>query len=385
MATVMASALRGEPEAQTSVEIVDQTKGFEALRLQWNGLLRASASNNPFLTWEWLYSWWTRLGEGSRLRLLVVRVGTQVVAIAPLRAVRIGSPWFSSLEFLGTGLAGSDYLDLIVRSGFEGTAIEAFAESITSQGLALRLSHLPAGSLASRLAARLEEHGWARRESPVGWCPLIRLAGHSWESYLASRGPAHRANVRRRIRSLLRTFTVQFERVATDSRRLEVLTALTRFHDRRFDGPRGSTAFQTPGLQAFHRDVTERALDAGWLRLYALLLDGQIAGVMYAFTDGQRFYFYQHGFDERYDKYSLGLVLMALTVRAAIEEGAAEFDLLCGVESYKWLWADDKRPLSHVDLFPARLGGWVYQRTIETTSRFRALARRMRVREGHVA
>ena len=76
---------------------------------------------------------------------------------------------------------------------------------------------------------------------------------------------------------------------------------------------------------------------------------------------------------------------MALTIRPAIEEGATEFDLLCGVESYKWLWADDKRPLSHVDLFPARLGGWVYQRTIETKSSLRALARRMRVREGHVA
>lgn len=384
MARVMAPNLSVEAE-QASVEIVEETAGFEALRPIWNGLLRQSSANNPFLTWEWLYAWWTRLGEGSQLRLLVVHVSNEVVAIAPLRAVRSRSPWFSSLEFLGTGLAGSDYLDLIVRSGFECTAIEAFAGSIASQGLSLRLSHLPAASLASRLATRLEGHGWTRRESPVGWCPLIRLAGHSWESYLASRGAAHRANVRRRIRSLLRTFTVQFERVATDSRRLEVLTALTRFHDWRFDGPRGSTAFHTPALQAFHRDVTERALDAGWLRMYALLLDNHIAAVMYAFTNGQRFYFYQHGFDSQYEKHSLGLVLMALTIRAAIEEGATEFDLLCGVEPYKWLWADDKRPLSHLDLFPARLGGWVYQHTLETTSKVRALARRMRLREGHVA
>ena len=30
---------------------------------------------------------------------------------------------------------------------------------------------------------------------------------------------------------------------------------------------------------------------------------------------------------------------MGLTIKAAIEEGAREFDMLCGVESYKWLWA----------------------------------------------
>jgi CelD/BcsL family acetyltransferase involved in cellulose biosynthesis len=239
MGTVMASAAHDTAEL-THVEIVEQTAGFEALRPRWNDLLRASSANNPFLTWEWLYAWWISLGEGSRLRLFVVYVGAEVVAIAPLRAVRSRSPWFSSLEFLGTGFAGSDYLDLIVRGGFEAPAIEALAQSIASQGLALRLSHLPARSLAARLAAQLEGGGWARRESSVGWCPLIPLAGHSWESYLATRGPAHRANIRRRIRSLLRTFTVQFERVTTEPRRLEALEALTRFHERRFDGPRGA-------------------------------------------------------------------------------------------------------------------------------------------------
>ena len=53
---------------------------------------------------------------------------------------------------------------------------------------------------------------------------------------------------------------------------------------------------------------------------------------------GGRFYFYQHGYDERYAAHSVGLVLMALTIRAAIDEGAHEFDMLWGTESYKSLW-----------------------------------------------
>jgi CelD/BcsL family acetyltransferase involved in cellulose biosynthesis len=377
--------LPGAVDARTSVEIIDQLPGFEALQPQWNELLRASQADGPFLTWEWLHAWWTNLRGQSRLKLFVVRVGEQLVAIAPLLVTRSRLPWCSSLGFLGTGNAGSDYLDLIVRTGFEVEAVQALATSIESQRRALRLKHVPSCSLASRLARLLERSGWTCRATPGGVCPSIRLAGHTWDSYLASRGPAHRANVRRRIRAVGRAFDVRFERVTSTALRLDALTKLATFHEGRWGGNTGSTAFETADLQAFHRDATGRAFDADWLRLYALYLDGQMAGVMYAFAYDHRFYFYQHGFDEQYRTYSLGVLLMALTIRAAIDEGAIEFDLLWGIESYKWLWADDSRPLSHLDLFPAHLGGRMHRRRVDVESALRTLARRMRLRDGRVA
>jgi CelD/BcsL family acetyltransferase involved in cellulose biosynthesis len=372
-------------DARTSVERIDHVGDFEGLQAPWTELLGASASAGPFLTWEWMYAWWTHLRERSRLNLLVVRHRGQLVAVAPLRLTRRRLTWFSSLEFLGTGSAGSDYLDLIVRRGFEGVAIEALAEAIQAQNLALRLSHLPAGSLASRLARRLVQGSWTSDETHADVCPVISLADHTWDSYLASRGAAHRANVRRRIKAVTQTFDLRFgPEVSADDRR-ESLAMLATFHHRRWIGDRGSTAFGTSDLQAFQRDATSRALDAGYLRLYALRLDGRIAGVMYAFTYRNRFYFYQHGFDERYRKYSLGLVLMALTIRAAIDEGAIEFDLLYGVESYKRLWTTGTRPLSRLDLFPDRFGGRLHRRRVEAEATVRAMAQRMRLRDSHVA
>ena len=381
---VAAARVRGASDAITSVEIIDQLSGFEALRLQWNELLRASAANGPFLTWEWMYAWWTNLRGRSRLQLLVVRAGDEIVAIAPLRITRERLPVFSTLEFLGTGCAGSDYLDLIVRSGFESEAIHALAESIESRGLALRLSHLRPGSQASRLGRRLESGGWTCRETQAGVCPVIPLAGHTWDSYMATRGTGHRANVRRQMSTVHRLFDVRFERVASTSHRLEALAALATFHDGRWGRHTGSTAFQTRDSQAFHRDATRRALDADWLRLYALYFDDQMAGAMYAFSYDHRFYFYQHGFDERYQKHSPGVLLVALTIRAAIDEGAREFDLLWGVESYKRLWADDARHLGRLDLFPAHLAGRMHQTSVDTESTVRAVARRFRVRDGRV-
>jgi CelD/BcsL family acetyltransferase involved in cellulose biosynthesis len=240
-------------------------------------------------------------------------------------------------------------------------------------------------ALALRLARRLESSGWTYRQADDGVCPVIHLAGHTWDSYLAGRGSNHRANVRRRLKGAGLKFNVRFEQVASEAQRCEVLKALSAFHDVRFQEDKGSTAFQSPELMAFHDRATAEALTANWLRMYALYLDDQLAGAMYAFSYGKRFYFYQHGFDQKFRDSSPGLLLMALTINAALAEGAEEFDLLWGVETYKWLWADDLHTLSRLDMFPARLIGRIEQLEWDVESMARTFARRLRTRSGHVA
>ena len=94
------------------------------LRPQWNALLARARANNPFLTWEWLHAWWTHLRGNATLQMIAVWSDDELIAIAPLMSTRTPG-WFSRLEFLGTGHAGSDYLDLIVRRGREAEALDS--------------------------------------------------------------------------------------------------------------------------------------------------------------------------------------------------------------------------------------------------------------------
>src|SRR5262249_12105190 len=145
------------------------------------------------------------------------------------------------------------------------------------------------------------------------------LDGHTWDSYLGDLSASHRANVRRRLRALERGCGLQFHQVRTEPGRADAMAALFRFHEARW-GNR-STAFTVSALRAFHDDVTRRALKAGWLRLYVMTLNRVAAGVMYGFVNHGTFFFYQHACDEQYRPQSAGLVLMGLTIRAAIDEG----------------------------------------------------------------
>ena len=68
-------------QAATVTSVRDR-EAFAALRNEWSDLLQSSASSSPFLTWEWLYAWWTHFGDSNGLRLLVVRAGAELIAIA---------------------------------------------------------------------------------------------------------------------------------------------------------------------------------------------------------------------------------------------------------------------------------------------------------------
>src|SRR6266850_1660457 len=330
------------------VERIDSSWGFTALRPEWNALLRASAAECPFLTWEWLHTWWTHLGGSSRLCIAAVRAGQELIAIAPFRITESRMTFLSRLDMLGTGEAGSDYLDVIVRRGWETEGVRAITRFARAENVTLRLGHLAPTAMAGDLADRLASEGWTSSAAPDGTCPWIPLAGHTWDSYLATLGSSHRANVRRRIKALGQKFSIRFERVTTEAERREALAALVAFHDRRFSVRGGSSTFMTPALRAFHDEATKRALDRGWLRLFVLRLNDAIAAVMYGFMYNRRFYFYQHGFDDQYQQHSIGLVVMALSIQAAIDEGADEFDMLWGLEAYKGLWAREARTLRRI-------------------------------------
>ena len=376
-ALVATHALVSAPR-DIEASVVDSLSAFTALRGEWNEMLDASTSASPFLTWEWLHTWWRHMRGSSRLRIMTVRADGELIAVAPFRAAR-GAAHLRCLDMLGTGSVGSDYLDVVVRPGSESEALAALEDLVEARNLTVRLTHLGPSAMAVPLAQGLAERGWTQTITAGGICPYIPLAGHTWDSYLATLGASHRANVRRRIRALEQRFDVRFEQVVTHDQRVEALDRLVAYHQRRFN--RQGTAFDTAVACAFHDELTARALDGGWLRMYVLRVDDAPAAVMYGFLYGQTFYFYQHGFDDQYQQHSIGLVLMAFSIRAAVDEGTDEFDLLWGTEAYKFLWARHTRELRNIHLFPANLAGRAHRHLLLARRRAGSIWSAIRVRQ----
>jgi CelD/BcsL family acetyltransferase involved in cellulose biosynthesis len=366
---------------RTTVETLDEAPAFAALQQEWDELLQSSGSDGLFLTWEWLFTWWKHLARERQLSILAVRRDGELAALAPCAVRRpslIHRRPLPVLEFLGSGLVGSDYLDVIVRRGREPEVQQALVSWLGEKRLMLQWTQVKRdASQASGVISALGGKGWGVVEAVTNICPFIPLAGKSWESYLATLGAEHRYNFHRKWKRLNRDYTVQFDRVSTPAQCRESIDLVIAQHNLRWRDRGGSDAFHAPGLVEFHREFSQIALDRDWLRLYVLRLDGQPAASLYGFLYRATFYFYQSGFDAAYEKHSVGLVTMGLAIKSAIEDGVQEYDLLHGNETYKSHWSCDSRELSRLEAYPPRVFGWMCRSSVDLERAARKLARRL--------
>ena len=366
------------PTALT-VQTLSEPSAFAALGPEWTELLEASDSDGFFLTWEWLFTWWKHLAGGRQLFILTVRSGEELVAIAPF-AIRPATldrvPPLSCIELLGSGTAGSDYLDVIVRRGREREVARALAEHLARDTRMLTLARVRSGrSSAQALAAHLGSLGWSVSETRSETCPVVRREGPDWSSYLQSLGAEHRYAFRRKVKRLTQRHRVSLDAARSEEERREAMRLLIALHQARWRERGKSEAFSSDALIAFHDEVSALALRRGWLRLFVLRLDGRPAAALYGFRYRDVFYFYQSGFDPAFGKESVGLVIMGLSIESAFEEGVAEFDLLHGEEAYKFHWANSARELSRIELYPPGTRGLLYRGTVGLTRTARRIAR----------
>jgi CelD/BcsL family acetyltransferase involved in cellulose biosynthesis len=363
-------------QSTAPVEIIHDVPSFAKLRSEWNRLLSSSRADCLFLTWEWLYTWWRHLSGDRQLHLITVRDGDHLIAIAPCAVsprFRFGHP-LETLEFLGAGFVGSDYLDFIVERGSEEIAQAAFRDYLGNAGYALRWTNVGPNSFAAGLAACLAKRQWGTVDAQINVCPYLPLSGLTWDTYLAGLGAEHRYNFRRKWQRVNRDFRVRWGAARAGAETREAIDIAIALHNRRWSERGQSDAFHLPDLVTFHREFAPLAADLGWLRLYTLRLDDHPAASLYGFLYRGKFYFYQSGFDTVYAKHSVGLLAMGLSIQEALAENATEFDLLHGNETYKSHWARAVRALTRLELYPSHALGRLSGSTVELIRSARRMA-----------
>jgi CelD/BcsL family acetyltransferase involved in cellulose biosynthesis len=361
------------------IERIDTGERFSELREEWNTLLQSSASDCVFLTHEWLFTWWKHLAQDRPLSILTARENGSLVGILPLaiRNAQYARMTPRVMEFLGSGVIGSDYLDAIVKRGREQEVMRLFADELNRQGMMLQLSQLKKASCASVLAQTLRHSRWTASDVQINVCPFIDLAGHTWESFLATLSSSQRYNFNRRLRNLAKNSEFRVENLQSPEDVPRALELVISLHRKRWAADGESEAFKTPEVVAFHREFTGLAAQKGWLRIRIMWLNGTPVAALYGVHYGTTFYFYQSGFDPAYSKQSVGLVMMGVAIKAALEDGALEYDLLHGNEEYKFHWTRDIRDLNRLELYPPHTTGRIYRHAIAFNRAARQMAKRV--------
>jgi CelD/BcsL family acetyltransferase involved in cellulose biosynthesis len=343
---LLSDALMVETEQTLHVERIDSLSGLEQLADAWNSLAPAV----PFLTYPWAVAWWHHYQQqsGELFALAVRDAAGRLIGLAPWHR-QISATRGRVVRFLGSGDVCADYLSLIARPADRLVVAVAVADWLAGPGAGewdvLKMSGVEqADETMARLHEELAARGHATHQS-VRWQGWRTELPDNWDTFLAALPKSRRTTVRNQIRKLVDTGRVRLRRAETAadvSRAFEILVDL---HQKRRGMLQQPGCFSSPSFTAFHRELAERFLEAGKLRLSWLELDDVPIAIEYSFTGGDTVYYYQGGFDPGVSQLGPGWLMSALSLRAAIAEGYRYFDFLRGDEPYKASWNATPRPL----------------------------------------
>lgn len=334
---------------------IEKSVGKNALlqiREDWTNLF-AQTNCAAFLSFEWISAWYEKLAENREIYLLKAFENEKLIGILPLclQTKKVFGMRFRRLGFLGEEIGGADYLDLIAKDEdkaeiwakfFEFLREEKDFDSFDLQNLAQSSETV---SILENLCERDKSFRFKSIDSFI--CPQINLIS-GWESVLNS--SKRRENFKRRLKKLEKMQGFEFRSATAKA---EIAAAFERFaflHEKRWEKDGGSEATGLPQLMKFHRAVVEKLAEKSLIRFDEIWVEGACRASVYGLDNGRIFYYYNAGYDLDWANYSVGMVLIGLSIKAAIARGNVLYDFLRGEENYKFDWSNTQENLVTIKL-----------------------------------
>ena len=309
---------------------------FDDAANEWRRLLSQSVASSPFQTLEWQRVWINEVGDGASPQILKFVDGPQTLGMASLR--RDGD----AMTFVGDEDL-CDYNDFLVMPGRERPFFDALLDHLEQAGCTeLRLFSLAAESPTLTLlpeAARSRGFDVDIVQQEV--CPGRDLPAE-WEEYVAGLSKKHRHELRRKLRRLDTAEGVRWYSL-TDPQ--EVEAAMDDFLRLLAMSRQDKAEFLTPRREKFFRSLASTLSREGLLSLFFMEIEGSRVASAMTFDYGGSRLLYNSGFNPEFGYYSVGLLLKALSVKSAIEDGKSYYDFLRGNERYKYHLGGIDRPI----------------------------------------
>jgi len=330
-----------------NIEVEEGSEALTRLRVEWQAMFCASGAP-PFLSWEWLSTWYKWFGQERHPFLLCARECGNLIALLPLCAEKRQSSRFSPrlkrMSFMGESYGASDYLDILALPEFKQKSADIFINylALPRSFDLLELEGIAADSCTLQsLTRRFANDGRFRyRIVPQYICPRMSLDSR-WEDLLER---SRRSDYFKRcMKRLNKIASFEFRVISEANEIPAAFGRLLELHVGRWIDRGGSSAFRTAEQKGFMFDAAAELARAGMTRFEEIWLEGECRASLFGFESGDCYYFFLSGFDQAWSKYSLGSTLLWLSISEASRRGLKMYDFLRGDENYKFDWSDNSR------------------------------------------
>lgn len=363
--------------AGLATSVIRTWAGLGPLAAEWDNLLRKSRADTIFLTREWLWSWARATGQMRDPFVIVVRdAHGALLGVAPFYVTTyrlLGLFPYRVLRIMADYPTGAEYQDWIAHRDHEPEVLTAIASVLSrhrSVWDAVWMPNIAAWSGAhQRLERACRRSELDCRSRPVSFSN-IELPKDTG-SYFETLSSNMRSTLRRQAKKIMAGEEVVVERCTSVEDLPEYLQALFDLHHRRWKLKGEEGVFRRkPAERLFYEHFAATALEAGWLRLYALRDRGAIKAVQIGYVYNNVFHLLQEGFDPGYMD-GAGNVLRLNVIESCIRDGIAHYDFLGGISEHKRRWqAAERMGCDVIITNPRTKSRFLFRRGIWPTGRY---------------
>ncbi len=347
---------------EVTLRVIESLDELRAAAPAWRELL-VRADGNVFLTPEWIISWFEALEGAAQPAVVIVEAQGRWRGMLPLaRAVQRWGPAGAALrvtDFAGAQITTSDHLGLVADAGdheLVWRTIRPWLESEARTTHVLRFSGMDDGATAAAVSDLGRARGWSLRGPIQDVAPALELPA-TYDAFEQTLSGQRRQHLRRYWRRLQRHAEPIRIGLNGSIRPIAVVLAdLTRLHTSLWQSRGLPGTLGDPAMGRFLERFCREAESRGWLRLHQLYVGDRMAAAAVVLHWGHTASYYQSGWDVTMAELQVADLLLAHSVRCAIEDGLLRYDFLRGAEAYKTRFAARPVPQVSYELATQPLG-----------------------------
>ena len=326
---------KNKTEKVLRVETIHSAEQFCALEKSWNQLLETATCQNPFVTWDWMYTWWEVFGkENNSLYILTIYKDNSLVAIAPFYLQK-RFKLFSRLGFIGEGEKKSDaitthYPDIIVSKDNQKTAVSHIIHHLTNRLESdflfdyARFDLIKPDAVIHKVTQGLSKS--LKTKNDFTGNQFIVPLPKDGDEYIASLSKSARKQFRLKGNRLEKVGKIEIQSETDNAKGLEIVEKL---HRSRWEGVVPTNIFDSEDFKSFHKTLANRVSGKNIVDIRTMTLDGNAIVASYNFHYNNTCYSYLSGFESEDDHRLSPMFTFDLReMKQLIKAGYHSFDLL---------------------------------------------------------
>jgi CelD/BcsL family acetyltransferase involved in cellulose biosynthesis len=311
-------------------------ESLDGIISSWDRLRRCLKWGSVFVLPAWLKVWWDVFGGENELYLRTLRQGEKIIGFAPLMVHKETASLIGSDDVC-------DYLDFVIVAGIERDFFTVLLDDLKERGIR-RLDLRPLRPDSTALTWLV---GIARNRGYEVLCQSEDVSLEldlpaTWNEYLAVLNNKQRHEVRRKLRRLWETGTVEHHCVEAGREIEGYMDIFLRLFSLSKDEKAG---FMNSKRESFFKSLAKAMAELGLLRLGILRVDRVPAAMTIGFDYDDSHYLYNSAYDPQFSYLSVGLLCKVLCLKESIERGKKTWNFLKGGEPYKYQLGGQEVPL----------------------------------------